>query len=176
MPLHTLAEYEMYKDIFGHEGLYYADSRGDIWSYGGKSNHKVNIKLKPSIDKDGYRRVALSKAGIRRYFRVNRLIAEAFVENKMNKPQVNHIDENKANDSASNLEWVTYFENWLHSEHSRRNSRVRVQKICKQTLETICEYESLMEAARQNNIHQGNITNCLKGRCKSTGGFIWRAK
>ena len=164
----------MKKDIFGFEGLYYAKQDGSIWSYGGKTNHKNDIQLKKSIDKDGYYRVTLQNNKIKKYFRVNRLIALTFIDNKDNKPFVNHIDKNKQNDNVNNLEWVTAFENWKHSENEMKNKSIKVAKVSISTDEVIEVYETLMDAARCNNINQGNITNCIKGRCKTVGGFKWK--
>lgn len=62
----------------------------------------------------GYLRVYLSKNGKRKHHKVHRLVARAFIPNPDNKPQVNHIDGNKHNNSITNLEWVTDEENKLH--------------------------------------------------------------
>jgi hypothetical protein len=72
---------------------------------------------KPSPDKTGYFRVGLSLRGdgIPRSASVHRLVALAFIENPQGKPCVNHIDGNKQNNHASNLEWVTVGENWRHA-------------------------------------------------------------
>lgn len=59
----------------------------------------------------GYLRVYLSKNGKRKHHKVHRLVAQAFIPNPDNKPQVNHIDGNKKNNSITNLEWVTDTEN-----------------------------------------------------------------
>lgn len=65
----------------------------------------------------GYLRVYLSKNGKRKHHKVHRLVARAFIPNPENKPQVNHIDGNKKNNSITNLEWVTDEEN---KEHQKR--------------------------------------------------------
>ena len=166
----------MKKDIRGYEGLYYVTDEGGVFSYGGKSNHKDAIQLKPSLDKDGYKRYTLQNNKHRAYFRGCRLVVDAFIDNPLNKPMVNHIDENKQNDNADNLEWTTGYENWKHSEHKSNSKEIIVYKICKTTGNVLGEYHSLMEAGRANNINQGNITNCIKGRCKSVGGFFWEQK
>ena len=82
--------------------------------------HKVRrvnpeTNLTPSSDKDGYLRVGLSKHMKVRYFKVHRLVAETFIPNSENKPEVNHIDGNKKNNCVSNLEWVTSKENYEHA-------------------------------------------------------------
>ena len=160
------------KAIKGFEGIYSITSKGDVISHGGKSNHINDIILKPSIDKDGYRRVTLKHNKHARYFRVCRLVALHFVNNPKGYPVVNHIDENKKNDVYSNLEWVTVYGNWKHSEHAGVFKEI---KICKLDMNGIAikEYKSLMDAARDTGVNQGNITNCIKGRCKSVGGFRW---
>lgn len=55
------------------------------------------------------------KLGAGRWYSIHRLVAEAFIENLLNKPQVNHIDGNPKNNAAENLEWVTQSENQLHA-------------------------------------------------------------
>jgi hypothetical protein len=173
---------DMLKDVLakerpipGYEGLYSISAKGVVYSHGNKSNHKGIIELKPSYDKDGYKRVTLQSDKSRRYFRVCRLVAEAFIPNPQNKPFVNHIDKDKTNDSVNNLEWTTEYENWKHSESEQSKKEIPVIKLSLSG-DYICEYKSLMDASRDTKINQGNITNCLKGRCKSVGGYRWLEK
>ena len=84
-----------------------------IYSNGIKCNYKEKI-LKPDLVK-GYFRVSLSKDNFQKRFLVHRLVAKYFLENKLNKPCVNHIDGNKMNNVVDNLEWCTYSENERHS-------------------------------------------------------------
>ena len=161
--------------IRGYEGLYDISETGVVYSHGNKSNHKETIELKYSYDKDGYKRVTLQNNKKRKYFRVCRLVAEAFIPNVDNKPFVNHKDKDKTNDSVENLEWTTEYENWKHSEDEQSNKEIPVIKLS-MAGDYLCEYKSLMDAARDTNIHQGNISNCLKGRCKSVGGYRWLEK
>lgn len=73
------------------------------------------IKLKPEETKKGYLRVDLyDENGKRKHYKVHRLVAQAFIENPDGKPQVNHKDGNKHNNSVTNLEWVTDAENKDH--------------------------------------------------------------
>jgi len=73
-------------------------------------------KLKIYLDKGGYCRVALTKGSKSYYKPIHRLIAETYIDNNRNLPQVNHIDENKLNNHISNLEWVTAKQNIIHSK------------------------------------------------------------
>ena len=88
---------EIYKDIKGYEGEYMVSNRGNVYSC------KRNIILKPGTAR-GYLRVGLYKDGVRTYFSVHRLVAEAFIPNPKNLPVINHLDENKKNNDVSNLE------------------------------------------------------------------------
>lgn len=106
-------------DIKNFENIYAVTKEGLVWSYPktkqGKK-HKGRF-LKPSINGKGYLRVELCNQDDtkydRRYF-VHRLVAEAFIPNPENKPQVNHKDKNKHNNNVDNLEWVTNKENHFH--------------------------------------------------------------
>lgn len=107
------------KDIQGYEGLYYVTDNGDVWSYdreytlGNKKHIRPGRKLKKSLV-NGYEKVNLHKNG-KTLVSVHRVVAIAFLENKENKPQVNHVDGNKANNNIYNLEWATSSENTRHA-------------------------------------------------------------
>lgn len=86
-----------------------------IDEFGKVKNTKTNKYLKGAINSKGYLRVELHlNKKIKRFF-VHRLVAEYFVENPLNKEQVNHIDGNKLNNNMNNLEWVTNQENRNHA-------------------------------------------------------------
>lgn len=99
---------EIWKEIEGYEGIYQVSNTGyirriaDKDSWGRKRTPKT---LNPRVDKKGYLHVALSKNGIRREYKVHRIVAEAFIPNPKKFPQVNHKDENKINNAVNNLEW-----------------------------------------------------------------------
>lgn len=155
--------------IKGYENLYFVDITGRVYSCGGKSNHKDVIILKGSIDKDGYNVVILHNNKHKKTYRVCRLIASTFIENPLNLPVVNHIDEDKSNDYVDNLEWTDVYGNWLHSNKEKEIAVVQLTK----DWDFVAQYKSIMEASRCTGIGQGNITNCLKGRCVTVGGFRW---
>lgn len=87
------------KDIQGYEGLYSVDTTGRVWSY------RSNRYLTPQTFRGNkYQYVVLSKYGTQKKHRIHRLVAEAFIPNPNNFPEVNHKDENPENNNVENLE------------------------------------------------------------------------
>ena len=111
------------KDVKGFEGLYKISNDGKVWS-----EYKKDF-LKPRLSMDGYERVALSSNGKRYEYRVSRLVAEAFVENPNNLPQVNHKDYNTKNNWYENLEWCDNYTNSHYSYDAGRFMTKRQYKV-----------------------------------------------
>ena len=88
---------EEWRDIKGYEGKYQVSNLGRVYSY-----HKRDF-LSLNTRKDGRLQVSLCKNGVNKMFKVHRLVAEAFILNPNNLPQINHRDENPKNNSIENL-------------------------------------------------------------------------
>ena len=120
---------EIFKDIPGYEGLYEVSNYGRVLSLPkGDGNGNKYRYLKPEVcikPNTNYHRVSLSKDGKVTRFLVHRLVAQVFIENPLNKPMVNHIDNNGENNMVSNLEWCTGKENMLHSSIQGRQDLPR---------------------------------------------------
>lgn len=105
---------EIWKPIKGYEGYYEVSNLGRVKrleGYDGGGHWVKEHLMKITPDKGDYPCVSLSREGIAKKVPIHRIMAEAFIPNPCNKPQVNHIDENKDNYDLSNLEWVTAKEN-----------------------------------------------------------------
>lgn len=110
---------EIWKDIEGYGGAYAVSNMGRVYSY---KSRKYLTQGATGWSNGGYRCVCLFKDGKQKQKYVHRLVAEAFVPNPDNKPEVNHIDQNNQNNHADNLEWVTHTEN-VAAYNRHRNRR-----------------------------------------------------
>lgn len=102
-------------DIAEYEGLYQVSNCGRVKSLPRNGTIKEERMLKPRVSKNGYLYVHLRNGNISKYVKIHRLVAEAFIPNPDNKPQVNHINGNKLDNTVDNLEWVTASENTMHA-------------------------------------------------------------
>lgn len=163
---------EIWKDIKGYEGLYKVSNLGRV------KNIKFNRFIKPFSAGIGYLQVDLSRGNNRRKVLVHRLVAEAFIPNPENKLEVNHIDEDKTNNKVDNLEWCTRTENVNHGTRNERHSKALSIPIIAINLKTYesKEYYGTSNCAKQLGLHQGHITEVLKGRRNQTGGYTFKYK
>lgn len=115
-----------YKAVKGFEGFYEISDAGVVRSIDrtiSVINHGSECKrtdkgkiICPTLKRNGYLQVGLIKSGVRKYINVHRLVAIAFVPNQNNLPEVNHIDGDKQNNTAANLEWCTSKDNHAHAK------------------------------------------------------------
>ena len=98
---------------------------------------------------------------------VHKMVADTWLENPNHLTEVNHIDGDKNNNSAENLEWTTHSENMRHAYRTGLNKSAKPIRI----VETGETFESLAECARQIGCTQQNISNCLAGRQLTCRGY-----
>jgi hypothetical protein len=174
---------EVWKDIKNYSG-YRVSNLGRVKSFGFR---KVIIR-KLGVDKNGYLVVCLYKNKGKKMVKVHRLVAQAFISNPENKPEVNHKDGNKQNNCVDNLEWATASENQMHS-YNVLDSVSRRQKIgflMKGRFESLhpkwkgrikCSngriYSSAQKVCDILEIDQGNLSKVLNGKRKTVNGLIF---
>ena len=162
---------ENYKPIKGFENNYLIYDTGQVWSITKKKF------LKPKKEWTGYLSVCLCKDNIKTMHKIHRLVAEAFIPDPLNLPYINHIDENKENNSVSNLEWcnieynVNYQKNFSNEKREKLNGVIGKPIIC---VETNTVYKSASEASRQMGISRSHLSNVLNGRKQTAGGYHWK--
>lgn len=159
------------KDIINYEGLYGITMDGQVWSY------RSNKFLKPKVKNSGYLEITLSKNGIKKTCLIHRLVAEAYIPNPDNLPQVSHKDESRDNNCVDNLFWDTAKGNCNMPKHLKRKSKSHMNNATSKKvlcIETNIVYESLSEAGRAFNCTPQNIYRVCKGLTKTACGYHWR--
>lgn len=154
---------------YDNQYLIYSDGR----VYSLKSNRFLSI----CKNSHGYALVSLYCNGKHITPRVNRLVAETFLPNPNNLPEVNHKDENPMNNDVNNLEWCDkkYNMNYgTRTERAKQKQQKPVLRISKNN--EIIEYNGINEAARENNCNASDIIRVCKGTRKTCAGFIWKYK
>ena len=151
---------KLWKEIPGTDGKYLISTDGEVMAisrqvkFGNVYRWTETKLLTPRDNGKGY--LELEFLGKHRY--VHRLVAEAFIPNPDNLPQVNHKDENKANNTVENLEWCERLYNVNYGTG----------------LDTGEVYKTPKDASRATGIHNDSISRVCKGKSKTAGGYRWR--
>lgn len=167
-----------YKTVKGFEN-YLIGNNGEIY------NKMTQRSKRPTSNHTGkgYLYVDLYNKGVRRRVYVHRLVADAFIPNKENKPYINHIDGNPHNNSVENLEWCTPLENVEHASKiistmkqyllANIKRKKAVRQIERKSGRFVNVFPSINEASRVTGIPSSNIVDVLKGRQRYTRDYIW---
>lgn len=189
---------EIWKDIKGYEGIYQVSNLGNVRSLdrcvncGIKNNSNVIRKgklIKQNQNLHNYLQVHLSKKNKAKMITVHRLVAEAFLPNPNNLPQINHIDGDKLNNNVNNLEWCTAKENINHSwglglskpyyfpkGYLTEYSKNLCKKVEQYDLEgnLLNTFSSISDASRKTTCSISEICKCCRDKSHSTHNFLWR--
>lgn len=160
-----------------------------VSSSGSVRNDNRMSLLKPTTNHKGYLYVVLSKDGKTTTKKIHRLVAESFIDNPDNKPQVNHIDGNKQNNDVSNLEWCTASENQKHFWKVIATDKDRVKRFKSRKSYSLSNhprarkvlrvndnkvYNCITEAALDSKTTESLISQVCRGKRRTTGGYMWR--
>lgn len=164
---------EIWKPVLGYEGLYEVSNLGNIRNM--LTNKIFHIKKGCP-----YKKVRLKNSnGEAKNLYVHRIVAEAFIDNHDNLPQVNHIDGNKLNNNADNLEWVSSSENIRHAYSTGLNNRKNHSRISQGRKRVICVengiiFPSITSAALFAGVTESAVCMCVKGKRKACRGYHFK--
>ena len=190
---------EIWKDIEGYEGLYEVSNMGrvkslkrTVWNSGKGCYVTVPERILKAGKAKGYLRVRLYKEGKVKNYYVHRLVGQEFLENPEGYTDLNHLDENKENNRADNLEWCSKSYNINYGTRNKRvaekvSEKLRGKKQSEESIKKrskpvfsvnkesglIMWWKSAKEAERCTAIDHGNIIKCCKGKYHSAGNHIW---
>lgn len=171
---------EIWKPVVGYEGLYEVSNLGNV------RNAKTLHILSPQKRQHGYLGVPLyGKGGHKtrgcKTFSIHRLVAEAFLDNPQKYPEVNHLDEDKTNNRADNLEWCDKKHNSNYGTRGLRissaNTNGKKSKPVSQFTadgEHIATYPSFHEAERVTGIDVSNINWAVRHGSGYSNGYVWK--
>ena len=169
---------EEWRDVENYEGKYQISNLGRLRSF---ARSVEPLIFAPHYDKDGYIMYGLRRNGKIYTKKAHRLVASAFIPNKDNLPQINHIDEDKTNNRVSNLEWCSHLYNSRYGTKIPRLSFYamyqghclrKVRQYTKDGL-FVKEHISSRMAERETNIKHQNIIETCRGGQRQSGGYLW---
>lgn len=201
----NMEQKEEWKPVVGYEGLYEVSNLGRIKSVErvvrrGRYSHKVKECIKTQVlNTNGYPCVSLCKNGKSRQKTIHQLIANAFINNPLNLPEIDHKNADRTDYSIDNLQWVTHRENMNNPISKQRilinsNTKEAVRKMIESRIinggdtspkrvyqftkegEFIAEYESSREAGRATGLDATTISTVSRGGLRgrqSCGGYLW---
>lgn len=180
---------EEWKDIEGYEGYYQVSNLGRVRSVDreiyktGDKEETIIVHYKGKVLSQGHRHkgylcVVLAKNSKLKSFAVHRLVAQAFIPNPYNLPQINHKDEDKTNNCVENLEWCDCRYNINYGSWREKQSKSHKGKYTKKIVQlsksgkVVRVFDSITEAEKVTGIRHISAVAC--GHRKYSGGYAWR--
>ena len=165
--MRSIISNEKWAPIKGYEGLYEVSTKGRV--------QRDNKLLHLNSNTYGYLHVTLSKSNQQKTMTVHRLVAETFINNPHEYPQINHRDGNKLNNSVDNLEWCTQLINNRHAINTqlRKTKKIKMLDLNNNLIKV---FNNRMEIEKYFNrkISRDLITKCCNGVRKTAYGYRWQ--
>lgn len=181
-----MSNIEFWFEIPDYEGLYQVSDLGRVKTLNYKRSGKEKILI-PTIGKNGYKVVTLTKNGKQRKYYIHRLVAMAMIENPFPDKwvQVNHRDEDKMNNRVENLEWcsASYNTNYGTGPKRRLDNRhtdgITLSIQCGRSYKVLCVetgevFMSTRDVERKLGYDYSNIASCCRGNQKTSYGYHWK--
>lgn len=186
--------FEIWKDIEGYEGKYLISNCGNVKSLIDKNGNYRETIIVARMGNTGYLYVNLYKHSRAKSLKIHRLVANAFVDKPDNAQCVNHIDGNKTNNNANNLEWCTYKENTQHAykfglakvrrgknngmygKHGSNNKNSIPVLQYDINGNFIKKWDNAVVAAQHLKIDSKGIRKCARGERKTAYNYIWKSE
>ena len=165
------AEQEVWVSLDEIDGLYEVSNRGFV------RNTATKHVLKACKNRGGYLQVVLCNNGFKKTCSVHQLVARAFIPNPNNYVEINHIDENKENNSVENLEWCSRLHNLTHGTARKRAAKSKSIPVIQYLDDVeIARFDSLKQAGEKTKCCPGHICQCCRGNPSHShvGGFTFR--
>lgn len=180
---------EIWRPVKGYEGFYEISNLGRIRScdriikYKNQESFRKGRILVQNTAGSNYNHIKISKDGIIKRKYIHRLVCEAFIPNPENKPEVNHINENKRDNRVENLEWVTKKENMNKNDIGKRvYLKAELYKYRGLNKRIIGQYKdgklikkySPIASVVNYGFELSCVYDCLRGEGKHHRGFTWK--
>ena len=136
----------------------------------GRVRNDITGKILKPYSCKGYQRIKLAVNGSSKDFKIHRLVAQAFIDNPDQLPQINHRDEDKSNNCIWNLEWCT------NKYNCNYGSKVKAVEQLDPEGKVIGSFRSMSEASLATGVCISGISQAVSGQRSCAGGFVWRKR
>lgn len=172
---------EIWKPIVGYEEFYEVSSLGRVKGLDRRVKNKNGERFAKGVIKqtklnnNGYEIISLFKNGKEKTYLIHRLVAQAFIPNPNNFPEINHRDEIKTNNRLDNLEWCDRKYNRHYGTRIERCAKKHCKPIVQLSKkgDLICVFESAAKAGEKLNIDRRSLSKCCNKQ-KTAYGFKWQ--